>query len=403
MTDSYFNVPLYNDLSSQISSFLRGGSGSTLPFFNKADLIQAMPNGFMTLSLEHAVKQGKTEYANTSGSSAMLTIIRPAGWWSVEFAAAYGSVPEMAGYHIASDRKAVLSTPVCSASSCQVNNSSFAERNTEGVLNLNMHRDPNQWTSTDIERIDGELHEFAPALLEVNPSYLAMFLHKRNHYGINRPLFNPKWITTSYELMTRRHQAIIEAAYNAPILKMYGSTELGVLFIQNSQGKFLHHTRDHILELRPVFPLRRIHELIVTSWKNPFMPLLRYCTGDLVQIQAEQDAQGLFTEAHPLIIERLHGRLNDMVTLANGEVLTATELDDEVFRSLPSAFQYEYRRGVNSTPDRIHVVSTCRGGEATSGPDKIPDTVYIRPGCAIPIKWVQSLASQVSGKFVSVR
>nr|WP_314488943.1 hypothetical protein [uncultured Pseudomonas sp.] len=403
MTNSHFDVPLYKDWLSQIASFLRGGGGSTLPFLKKSDLIQAMPHGFMTLSLQHAVKQGKVEYANTSGSSSMLTIIRPAGWWGVEFAAAYSSLPEMAGYQIASHRKAVLSTPVCSASSCRFDNPSFKERNTGGVLNLNMHPDPNQWTLKDIERIDRELHEFAPSLLEVNPSYLAIFLKKRNHYGINRSLFNPKWITSSYELMTRRHQEIIEAAYSAPIMKMYGSTELGVLFIQNSQGKFLHHTQNHILELRPVFPLRRIYEIIVTSWKNPFMPLLRYSTGDLVQVEAEQDTRGTFTDKHPLIIERLHGRLSDMVKLSNGEILTATELDDKVFRSLPTAFQYEYHRCRNNMSDCIHAVSISHDGSVDPTQGNIPDTISIQPGYAIPIKWVHSLAPQVSGKFVSIR
>lgn len=141
--------------------------------------------------------------------------------------------------------------------------------------------------------------------------------------------------------MTLNVRRLIESAYGLPVLSMYGSTELGVLFMQDSSASFVRCGHDTLLELRPYQAGRNLFELIVTSWKNPLMPLLRYATGDLVEVAPGDWSNRVFGAMDEVPLLKLHGRIRDCMVTDAGEIRTLADLDELFAVSAPWARQYQ--------------------------------------------------------------
>ncbi|RON06640.1 hypothetical protein BK659_20335 [Pseudomonas brassicacearum] len=330
---SYFKVPLYSPWDAEIKSYFHRDRNHCIPLLSKSHIISGFPNNFMTPALEHAIKVRAVEYANTSGSSnQVLQLVRYKNWWSGEFERSYSYCADMEGYSITKDRKALLTTAVCSVTSCYLDNPVYEQRIQGSILNLNTHPDPTRWTTDDIQRIDTEIAQFRPGLLEVDPTYLMIFLAKRVVFGLGAPTYRPRYITSSYEFLTVGARRMLEAAYQLPVFSMFGATEFGVLFLQDSKGSYKRCGYETVLELHPFIPERNIYELIVTSWKNELMPLLRYRTGDLIEVSAHTDPAKIFLPSDDVEVLKLHGRLSDSFSIAQGEVKTVADLDDMVGR-----------------------------------------------------------------------
>lgn len=401
MSADYFNVPLYQHLAKYIEGFFDKGDPGTIPLLRKQDIVAGFPENFMTDALRLGIKAAGVEFATTSGSSQTLQIIRHKGWWAREFECAYQWVDDLAGYSIEHDKKAVLTTAACSAASCFLDNPDYQERIHNGVLSLNTHLDPTCWTVTDIKRIDSELRSFAPGLLEVDPTYLAIFLAKRAEYNLEEALYIPRYIVASYEFMTANVRRLIENTYRRPVLSMYGSTELGVLFMQNCAGTFVRCGHKTVIELKPYLPLRNIVELVVTSWKNPLMPLLRYATGDLVEVAGGDCSGYLYEAAQDIPLLKLHGRVKDVIITAEGDIKTIADIDDLLSDSAPWVRQYQLSIAEASvtlfyvldlSSDKVDMTAVQYSLRRWFGSQRL-----------VELRVVPSIAPELSGKFVIVK
>ncbi|MFJ5299482.1 hypothetical protein ACIQAL_23540 [Pseudomonas sp. NPDC088368] len=115
------------------------------------------------------------------------------------------------------------------------------------------------------------------------------------------------------------------------ILDMLGSSELGVLFIQLENETYTRCPHASLIELCPIYPEENIYELIVTSWRNPLMPLLRYRTGDLVEIKDKAAAAKTWREGEIFCIDHLHGRRSDSAIFSTKKkIVTTLKLDNAI-------------------------------------------------------------------------
>ena len=312
MNDSVFQIPLYRRFGHLVPEYLNGCEASSIPYLTKATIIKNFPAGFKTTYLSTALSEEQVEYASTSGSSgARLSLVREREWWVTEFNKAYASSYELSEFNPVHDRKAVLASVVCSGTSCYLTPDADVQCSVGGVLHRNKVPNPHDWTRTDIETMLSELDRLKPKILEVNPSYLSIFISKIKSYGINTPVFMPRYVVTSYEFLTAYCRRKIESFFGTHVLDMYGSTELGVLFIQSADGNYHRCSHENILELKPVNSLERIYELVVTSWKNKFMPFLRYRTGDLVELKDPKWSKLKIMDGETFSIIQPHGRITD--------------------------------------------------------------------------------------------
>ena len=352
MINEFKNIKIYNQFTPEFDDFFQTfNMTSTIPLLSKELLVSSFPSLFLNDAIRNRIEQGDVEYTSTSGTSNnRLTLFRPSNWWNSEFESGYGHSDLLSSYVMKDHLKACLTTAVCSGNTCFINNPSYEERIIGSTLYLNSALDPNLWTKNDIEKIDTELHEFSADLLEVNPTYLTIFLILRKKYKIERELFQPKYITCSYELLTDFNRQYIAAAFNCPVIRLFGSTELGVLFIENLEGSFNRNHEKTILELIPVEQSEGIYELVITSSKNKYMPLLRYKTNDLISINTKQAIKTKYLEGEPLTINHLHGRLMDSFRTPSDELITPHILDECVSKgeSTPRQYQLDISEGHTS-------------------------------------------------------
>jgi phenylacetate-CoA ligase len=401
MSAKHFRVPLYQPLGERLEHFFDTGESSDIPVLNKHEIVSGFPGNFMTEAMRQGIEAGTVEFANTSGSSLqILQVIRLKGWWNREFTSAYAYMEDMAGFSIGHDKKALLISVSCSAAACFLENPDYHERIHNGVLSLNTFPDPTRWTATDIRRIDAELRTYAPKILEINPTYLAIFLAKRAEYQIDEALYLPDYITTSYEFMTANTRRLIETAYGRPVLSMYGSTELGLLFMQNRIGTFVRCGHETMIELKPHIPERNIFELIITSWKNPLMPLLRYATGDLVEVAGGNWSGHTFMESEEVPLLKLHGRIKDSMISTEGRIRTMADLDSVMTACAPGVRQYQLQ--ITDAHVTLFYVP--------SAPDEIDSAAmydflsqWFGPRSVIKLLPTPSIAPEPSGKFAIIK
>lgn len=402
MSIEYFQVPLYQPLLKNLAYFFKTGDSGDIPLLTKKEIISGFPENFMTPAMRLGIEGDDVEFASTSGSSSqILQIIRYKGWWGREFKRAYQCVADMAGYSMERDKKAVLTTATCSAVSCFLDDPDYQQRIHNGVLSLNTHPDPTRWTLTDIQRIDAELRMFSPKLLEVDPTYLAIFLAKRAEYQIAEPLYIPDYLAASYEYMTANVRRLIESAFGLPVLSMYGSTELGVLFMQDCSGTFVRCGHDTFIELRPYLAQRNLFELIVTSWKNPLMPLLRYATGDLVEVAHGVWSDKVFGSSDDIPLLKLHGRIRDCIVTDSGEIKTLADLDELFTASAPWARQYQLQITEHKVTLFYVVDAQDRDAEMAMVEQCLRD--WLGRSRTVESMTVPSIAPEASGKFAIVK
>lgn len=101
----------------------------------------------------------------------------------------------------------------------------------------------------------------------------------------------------------------------------YGASETGTIAVTCEYGRMHLQTQSYLLELRDEAGIRRVDgtadrgELVVTTLDLPARPLIRYCTGDLVEVDGGPCGCGL---APPVL--RTLGRQQDVLAMADGGV-----------------------------------------------------------------------------------
>jgi len=144
--------------------------------------------------------------------------------------------------------------------------------NGAGFAKLNLFTD--EWSSTQA-RQDYFAH-FAPRVLTGDPLSFADMLEA----GINS---GSKALVTTAVAMSGNLKQRLEAAYDCPVIDWYSLTETGPLGYACPLGHG-YHWLPHDVHLETLDeagqPTTGRGEITVTGGRNPFIPLLRYRTGD---------------------------------------------------------------------------------------------------------------------------
>lgn len=403
MRSVFSNIPMYQSLSQHLENYFNSDSDdSAIPILEKREIVSSFPQSYITDQVRKAINDGKIEYASTSGtSSEKLMLMRPSDWWKDEFQRGYKYSPTMVDYSMNTNRKACLSTAVCSGNTCFMSNPSYEERIIGNTLYLNKQSDPNLWTKEDVIKIGEEMRTYGAELLEVDPAYLATYLRKREQYGIEDDLFQPNYITCSYEFLTHAHRNYIQRFYQCPVLSLYGSTELGVLFIQDQNGTFHRCPERCIVELVALDEKRHLYELVVTSWKNDYMPLLRYRTNDVIEISEDafyKSKKRKFMEYEPLQIKKLHGRKNDAFYTIEDELITIGTLDDKISQCAQQPWQYQLEINADRITFRYLFLDSITS-DFNAAENFAFINAWFSSGTPIDFVEVESFRNEGSGKY----
>lgn len=122
-------------------------------------------------------------------------------------------------------------------------------------------------------------------------------------------------IVTS-EMLFEDDRELLEKVLGVPVINEYGSSETGLIAIQNTAGDFLLNTHTLYIEVvdeknNPV-PDGRVGKILITDLFNKAHPFIRYEIGDMGSISTVNGQR---------ILTQLQGRTSDIARLPNGKVI----------------------------------------------------------------------------------
>jgi phenylacetate-CoA ligase len=305
-------VPLYRDTLAQPDF-------SHLPFIGKRELRENFPQNFLRAgqNLDVLLENKSVELEHTSGTSEERTaVLFGRGWWNEQETRVLrlNSFVARVLDENPGARRATIVPPICNGLVCFSNWTSKSARTVDSTLFINQARIPFLLTDGELARMAGEILEWSPQFLDLDPVHGAWFALFCERNGIKFP--SVKFILCSYEFVSVVHRKILQRVFGVPVFNFYGSTETGHLLMENEHGEMKPSHENVFYEiLEP--DERGIGELVVTTLTNDFMPLVRYRVGDLAQRCERPYATNYL----------VHGRSRDTLRRHDGRRVTTLDVD----------------------------------------------------------------------------
>ena len=361
-----------------------------LPLIGKRELRENFPNNFLRpgQNLDTLLENKSVELEHTSGSSEERTaVLFGRGWWNAQEARVLRLnrfVAQVLDEHPRA-RRATLVPPVCNGLLCFSNFTSKIARTMDTTLFVNQARIPFLLTEAELARMAGEILEWSPVFLDLDPVHGAWFALYCERNGIKFP--SVKFILCSYEFVSVVHRKISQRVFGVPVFNLYGSTETGHLLMENESGEMKASLENVFYEI--VEPDERgIGDLVVTTLTNAIMPLVRYRVGDLVERCEQPYATNYF----------VHGRVRDTLLRRDGRRVTTLEID-RCFAGVNGIAHYQLRQNeagegdLQFIPDR----EVPSAGELNGVAEQIQGLLQLEN--KIAVQTVEKLPPLTSGKF----
>ncbi|MDP3562689.1 MAG: hypothetical protein Q8R83_10975 [Legionellaceae bacterium] len=323
----YKNLPIYKKL----------WQNDSISILEKSDIVADFPHHWLTPKISAALAQGDVEWLASSGTTSdRMQIMRPASWGSEHVTKNFMHHPVLKKCWDEQITRIVLAPAVCSQSVCFNVDPGPDKRWYCEALFINLSNDPQTWQKSDIDRMVKEISDNAPYFIIADPIYLALLLKNIKKYNLEHSFIKPKAVVLSYEIVTHNIRQYIEDILAVPIIGIYGSTELNYVLIENNQGNMELcspeiELSEIELELLPLVPELNLYSLIVSSIKNPYMPFIRYRTGDCVQTVQNKHPQ----------IKRICGREKERIKIQNGTLIPHAIFDDLIAKHSADIMLYQ--------------------------------------------------------------
>ncbi|MFG2209466.1 hypothetical protein [Streptomyces sp. NPDC048638] len=271
------------------------------PLLDKPEIARGFPDNWMTPRLAAALESGEAEFVLSTGTNhARMQIIRPPYFLLHSYYQLWSEHPDIAATWESGCRRVSLTTVLATEHVARVN---AARRGVpprpvptlddrwldERTCYLNLRLDPAQWERDDVVRMLGEIetarqeHPLGWYHLDCSGYHLAHLVRKVDAWGLWDDFPPPASIIHAYEYTPVNVRRFLQEHFSCPVIDLFGSTELGYLYFSDRRGRYWPHLDEMSVELLPVAPGSTIYQLIVTSVRNPHMPLIRYRSGDCVR------------------------------------------------------------------------------------------------------------------------
>lgn len=234
-----------------------------------------------------------------------------------------------------------------------------------------------------------EVVRYAPTVLYGFPGYLL----RLGETAAGR--IRPRLVFTSSELLDGQTRQHLEALYGAPVLDVYGSTEVKEIAWQCPLAQAYHVNADWLV-LEVIRERGRIGRIVVTPLFNYAMPLLRYELGDTGELIDGRCDCGI---GLPLA-QPAYGRDVDYFRLPDGEEITPYDLTCAI-ENVPGMLRYQI---VQRAPDAVELrVVPGKEFDDTSREGIRHALRPVLAGVEPDVRLVEALESEPNGKFRVVK
>lgn len=154
----------------------------------------------------------------------------------------------------------------------------FAVWNNAGFAKVNLHS-----AVWDEERARGFFSNLSPELLTGDP----VAFHELVHWGVD---YRPKALVSTATTLPNALKERLQERYHCPVIDFYSTTETGPIAYSAPTGDgFSQLAPDVYIEILDAegfpTPQGEMGEITVSGGRNPYLPLLRYRTGDFARLQ----------------------------------------------------------------------------------------------------------------------
>ncbi|MGW1376813.1 hypothetical protein ACWD6P_21430 [Streptomyces sp. NPDC002446] len=271
------------------------------PVLDKPEIARGFPDNWMTPRLAAALEAGEAEFVLSTGTNhARMQIIRPPYFLLRSYYELWQGHPDIADTWESGCRRVSLTTVLATEHVARVNAARSGvpprpvptlddRRLDDRTCYLNLRLDPALWERDDVVRMLAEIRTARQAHprgwyhLDCSGYHLAHLVRKVSEWGLWDDFPPPASIIHAYEYTPVNVRRFLHQHFACPVIDLFGSTELGYLYYSDRRGTYWPHLDKMSVELHPVAPESTIYELIVSSVRNPFMPLIRYRSGDCVR------------------------------------------------------------------------------------------------------------------------
>lgn len=238
------------------------------------------------------------------------------------------------------------------------------------------------------------LQNFDPVLIQAYPSsiaYLARYLESAGRWYEGE---NLRSIVTTSETLAYADRKLIEARLGCRVFEHYGSAER-VTMIQTCEYGGRHLSSDYgLTEFSPRED--GTYELVGTGFNNWLMPLIRYRTGDTVDLEV-QGTMCACGRQLPLV-KTIHGRLDDYLKTIDGRKIGRL---DHIFKGVRHIAEAQL---IQDNVDEVTIRIVPFEAFNDKDKSKLLEGAHERLGKEMRIKFdiVKSIPRTKAGKFRAV-
>ena len=272
------------------------------------------------------------------------------------------------------------------------------KRSSHWYQSLGIRRHKNIPAFLGIEEQIKELQGENPDLLIINPSRFEVIEEKLRETDPHA--IRPRIVMTGGNVLARESRRRMEAIFGVPVIDLYSSWEFGNIAWECSHRAGYHMNTDSLVielihEGRRVSPGER-GELIITGLDAYAMPFIRYQIGDIGLLSDHGCPCG---RGLPLL-ERIEGRNNDLIRLADGRVVSSYPITN-LLRSIPGILQFRFvQEGLREF--KVDLVTGKGFGRETIEKAEKGLGEILGPDIILQFRMVNEIPPDPSGKIRSV-
>ncbi|MFF3554272.1 hypothetical protein ACFYXL_12755 [Streptomyces tsukubensis] len=351
------DIPFYRD------SVARGW----FPVLGKTEVARGFPDRWLTPRVTAALASGEAEFALSAGADpGRLRFVRPPSFPLKSAYRLWSTHPDLAATWREGCRRVSLTTvpaggdPPCAVPK-RMPRTHRAEEPDRRTVRVGLRVDPEQWERGEVEGVLGELrseqrrHPLGRYHLDGPGTQLAHLVRTAHRQGLYERFPRPASVVTAYAYTPVNVRRYLERQLSCPVVDLFGDAEVGHLYSGDSGGHYRPFLDRMSVEFAPLAPGSGLQGLIVTSVRNPYMPLIRYRTGDCVRpVGAGPDAARAV---------RFCGRAAEVLPTPRGPV-SQGDLDDCLAAVSPRIFLSQLR---TTGPRDTRLLYTTFDGEPLCG------------------------------------
>jgi phenylacetate-coenzyme A ligase PaaK-like adenylate-forming protein len=212
----------------------------------------------------------------------------------------------------------------------------------------------------------------------------------------------PRIVYSTGMQLSARGRALAREAFGVPAFDLYASVENGPIAWECPNNLGFLHINDDTMYLEIVddsgtpVPDGVAGRVVVTPLMFRAQPLIRYILGDLTARQSNLCMCGRGLR----LIERVHGRIQHVIPLADGHALNAS-MTSAIFSPLAEVRRYQVHQTLDGT---LRILVVPAPGHADSAAEAVRTAIRTRLGETVKCEIVlcQDIPLAPSGKFQTV-